>query len=183
MSLFACEECKTSFSDGNANNYPTIQILTLLTWAKLIQKVLFFFWSKKFLLPTCKATSKCLTKTHEDVLMSNFHCLQNSVLGSKYCHVKINKCFLFLWECACYFCIHRQECGHLPCQLWGVCACVLSQSWLTHTEMHDNDRLRPRVLWAVQELQQKGEEWISIFPQMCKMSVWLLIRHGQCTVS
>lgn len=44
------------------------------------------------------------------------------------------------------------------------CVCVLSKSWLTHTEMYDNDRLRPRVQGAVQSTGagRKGENCMNI---------------------
>lgn len=80
-----------------------------------------------------------------------------SSVQSIFC-VKVNKCFLFLWECACYFCIHLSGMWPPALSLMRcVCACVLPKSWLTHTEMHDNDRLRPRVLRAVQSTGAERE--------------------------
>lgn len=130
-SFFTREECKTSFSDGNANNYPTIQILTLLTRAIDPKR---FIWSKQYLLPTRKAIFQNVLQKHDhkNVLTSNFHRLQTNVLGSEYFHVKVNKCFLFLWECACYFCIHLS--GMWPPALSLMrCVCVCASQNLINT--------------------------------------------------
>lgn len=67
----------------------------LCSHEQLIHKVLFD--PNKFCSQCVKQFKNVLQKhDHKNVLLSNFHILHTSVLGSNYRHVKTNKCFLFL---------------------------------------------------------------------------------------
>lgn len=89
-----CEECKTSFSDGNANNYPNNTYPTC-SHEQIDPKS--FIWSKQVLLPTCKAfflfSQNVLQKhDHKDVLKSKFDLRKKCPRFNE----RINKGFLFV---------------------------------------------------------------------------------------
>lgn len=68
MSLFACEERKTSFSDGNAkslSNNTNPNFAHMSNWSAC------FIWSKQVLLPTLKKKKK---KSYKNIIIRTSLC-------------------------------------------------------------------------------------------------------------
>lgn len=160
---------KTSFSHGNANSCPSLQILALLTGA--IDPCVFYLIQTSFAPATssnCFSLKEKKPNKPKNILQKNLtartsHRLHTSIQTTvtlRLIHVaSLCKGVLVIFTSLLS--------GMWPPALSVMrCVCVLSKSQWTHTEMQDDDRIRPRVwgggrwrgLYNQQELEDKTKQ-------------------------